>query len=86
MKDSPSSLFEHLDHLGLEDVVYGLDSDCRSGLRHGKDVDNLNSVFIHKLSEHQTHNLHGYTRSAVFEHLENRNPFSVFSSMKCAEL
>lgn len=36
-----SRLLEHIQHLGLEDVVHGFDGDGRSGLRHGKDVDAL---------------------------------------------
>jgi hypothetical protein len=30
----PSSLFEHVQHLGLENVIHGFDGDRGTGLRH----------------------------------------------------
>lgn len=85
-EDSPPSLLEHFDHLGLENMVHRLYRYSGTGLRHGKDVDNLDRIFVHELSEHQAHNFHGHTCSAVFEHLKNHSPFSVLSSMKRAGL
>lgn len=34
-----TGLLEHVQHLGLENVVDGFDRDGCTGLRHGKDVD-----------------------------------------------
>ena len=30
----PSGLFEHVEHLGLEDVIHGFDGDRSTGLGH----------------------------------------------------
>ena len=34
-----ASLFEHIQHFRLENVIHRFDRDCRTCLRHGKDVD-----------------------------------------------
>lgn len=66
---SPSGLFQHIDHLGLENVIHRLYADRRTGLWHSKDVDDLNSVFVDKLAQHQTHDFHRDTSASVFQHL-----------------
>jgi hypothetical protein len=68
--DVPPGLFQHFHHLGLENVIYGLDGDSGPGLRHGEHVDDLDSVLVHKLAEHKTHNFHRYTSTTVLEHFE----------------
>ena len=42
-------LFQHFQHLGLEDLVHSLDGDSGSALRHGEDVHNFGGVFVWKL-------------------------------------
>mmetsp|Transcript_16222 Transcript_16222/g.26568 ORF Transcript_16222/g.26568 Transcript_16222/m.26568 type:complete len:280 (-) Transcript_16222:40-879(-) len=65
-----ASLFEHVEHVLLEDLVDGLDTDACSLLGHGKDVDTTHSVLVDKLTEHQAHDLERNTSPSVFEHLE----------------
>ena len=43
----------------------------RSTLGHGKDVDDPHSVVIHKLAQHQTHDLHGNS-GTTYEMWQNR--------------
>ena len=41
----------------------------RARLRHRKHIYDTDGVVVDKLSEHQTHNLHRHTRTAMFQHL-----------------
>ena len=66
----PPCLLEHVHHVGLEDVVDGLDGDCRPGLWHGKYVNHLHSIFIHESAKHKTHDFHRYTGASVLQHLD----------------
>lgn len=59
-------LLQHVEHHLLEDVVDGLDRDSRTRLWHGEDIGDLHSVLVNELSEHETHNFHRYTGTAVF--------------------
>ena len=54
----PAGLLEHVEHVGLEDVVDGLDADPCPALRHGEDVDHPDRVVVDELAEHEAHNLH----------------------------
>mmetsp|Transcript_46170 Transcript_46170/g.143021 ORF Transcript_46170/g.143021 Transcript_46170/m.143021 type:complete len:272 (+) Transcript_46170:250-1065(+) len=63
-------LLQHVQHLGLEDGVHGLDADAVPGLRHGEDVHYPDSVVIDELAQHQAHHLHGNARSPVLQHLQ----------------
>lgn len=44
----------------------------RAWLRHGKHVDHTHCVVVHKLTQHQSHNLHRHTRTAVLQHLHHK--------------
>lgn len=67
-----AGLLEHVEHLGLEDGVDGLDGDAGAALRHGEHVDDLDGVVVDKLAQHEPHDLHGHAGAAVLEHLEQR--------------
>ena len=43
------SLFQHFQHLSLEDFVHSLDGDSGPALRHGEDVNNFGGVFVYTL-------------------------------------
>lgn len=62
----PSGLFQHFEHSRLENVIDRFDGDSRPGLGHREDIDDLNSVVVHKLAQHETHDLHRHPGSAVF--------------------
>ena len=55
----PSSLFKHIEHVGLENVIDSLNTNASTALRHCKYINDTNSVLIHELSQHQAHDLHG---------------------------
>ena len=40
----PSGLLEHIEHLGLEDVVYRFDANCGPRLRHRKYIHHLDGA------------------------------------------
>jgi hypothetical protein len=52
-------LSEHIGHVCLEDWIDGFDGNTGTTLGHSKDIDNLDSIIINKLSQHETHNFHG---------------------------
>lgn len=61
-KDLPPRLLEHVQHLCLENVIYGFDRDGCSGLRHGEYVDTLretSAIFADLLEAMTCRNLEG---------------------------
>ena len=62
----PSGLFQHFEHFRLENVIDGFDGDRRPGLRHREDIDNLNGIVVHEFAQHETHDLHWHSGSAMF--------------------
>lgn len=66
----PSRLPKHVHHAHLEDRVDGFDADSGSALRHGKDIHHSNGEVVNELAQHQAHDLHGNTSSAMSQHLE----------------
>jgi hypothetical protein len=61
---TPADLLEHVKHLGLEHRVHRLHADASAGLRHGKHVHHAHGVVVHKLAQHQAHDLHGHAGAA----------------------
>jgi len=54
-------------------LKYGIDSldtDACSTLWHGKYIYHSDSEIIHEFTQHQTHNFHWNTCSAVSQHLQ----------------
>ena len=45
-----AGLLEHVEHLGLEDGVDGLDGDAGARLWHGEDIDALDGVVVDELA------------------------------------
>lgn len=44
-------------------------SAYRSRLRHGKHINHSHCVVVHEFSQHQSHDFHWYTSTAVLQHL-----------------
>lgn len=44
-----------------------------SRLGHGKYINHSHCIIVNKLSQHQTHNFHWYTCTAVLQHLMVKN-------------
>lgn len=44
------------------------------------------SVIVHKLSKHETHDFHRYTRTSMFEHLISSAYYSSLSEVRAAYL
>ena len=58
-------LFEHVQHFRLKDRIYGFYTHGGSRLRHRKDVNTINCVIIDELTQHETHDFHGNSCSAM---------------------
>jgi hypothetical protein len=68
--DIPSSLSQHVHHLSLEDRVHSFNRHAGTRLGHGEDIHHANSVVIHELSQHKSHDFHRHTSPSVPEHLQ----------------
>ena len=61
----PSGLPQHVHHLSLKDRVHSLNAHSCTTLWHSKHIDNAHGVVIHELAQHQPHDFHRYTGSAM---------------------
>lgn len=64
-KSLPSSLPQHIHHLGLKNRIHGLDTDTCTTLRHRKHIRYPYCIFIHEFTQHQTHNFHRHTSPSM---------------------
>mmetsp|Transcript_19836 Transcript_19836/g.54762 ORF Transcript_19836/g.54762 Transcript_19836/m.54762 type:complete len:352 (+) Transcript_19836:2-1057(+) len=66
----PACLFQHVEHLCLENWINGLHAHAVAGLGHREDVANADGVVVDEFAKHQAHHLHGHSRAAVLQHLQ----------------
>lgn len=61
---------QHVHHLHLENRVDGLYTNAGTTLGHGENIHHAYREVVDELSQHQTHDFHGNTSTAVSQHLE----------------
>ena len=63
-------LFHLVHELLLENGIDRLNGDCRSHLRHGKDINDSDGVIVNDFADHETHDFERHASPAVLHHFE----------------
>lgn len=66
----PSSLPQHVHHLGLKHRVDSFNADACAALGHSKHVHDFDCEIVDELAQHETHHFHRHACAAVPEHFQ----------------